>query len=123
MGKILQIRVTAWTYDEDEVTRAWPRLTALVWPERDKWAAAGAKHGVLELAKALPDVARFGDWPEATRQALRDGIARAHELSVKLETALADWQPSVANALSDDLEDALSALEKKVPDGVDDPAD
>lgn len=117
MGKILQIRVTAWTYDEDEVTRAWPRLTALVWPERDKWAAAGAKHGVLELAKALPDVARFGDWPEATRQALRDGIARAHELSVKLETALADWQPSVANALSDDLEDALSALETKIPFG------
>ena len=118
MGKILQIRVTAWTYDEDEVTRTWPRLTALVWPERDKWAAAGAKHGVLELAKALPDVARFGDWPEAARLALKGGIDQVYGLSVKLETALADWQPSVANSLSDELEDALTALEKKASDAA-----
>lgn len=116
MGRILQIRVTAWTYDEDEVTRAWPRLTSLVWAERDRWAAAGARRGVLELAGALPDAARFGDWPEATRQALKDGIDQVYGLSVRLETALADWQPSVANKLSDELEDALTALEKKVPE-------
>ena len=31
MGRILQIRVSAWTYDEDEVLQAWPKLCALVW--------------------------------------------------------------------------------------------
>lgn len=116
MGKILQIRVTSWTYDEDEVNRAWPRLTGLVWARRDTWAPAGARHGVLELAKALPDAARFGHWPESTRQALKDGIATVYDLSVRLEAALADWQPALANRLSDELEDALSGLEERVPD-------
>lgn len=116
MGRILQIRVTAWTYDEDEVNRAWPRLTALVWAERDRWVPAGARHGVLELAKALPDAARFGHWPESTRQALRDGIDKAYGLSIRLEAALADWQPSLANRLSDELEDALTSLEERVPE-------
>lgn len=118
MGKILQIRVSAWTYDEDEVSCAWPRLTALVWPERDAWAPAGSKHGVMELAKALPDVARFGNWSEATRQALKQGIDTAYALSGKIDTALADWQPALANSLSDQLEDALTALEKLVPEGA-----
>lgn len=116
MGRILQIRVTAWTYDEDEVSRAWPRLTALVWAERDRWAPAGAGHGVLELAKALPDAARFGHWPESARLALRDGIDKAYGLSARLEAALADWQPSLANRLSDELEDALTRLEERAPE-------
>ena len=79
---------------------------------------AGMARTVLELAKALPDVARFGDWPEAARQALKGGIDQVYGLSVKLETALADWQPSVANSLSDELEDALTALEKKASDAA-----
>ncbi|MCH5276494.1 MAG: hypothetical protein J1E80_01530 [Desulfovibrionaceae bacterium] len=116
MGKILQIRVTAWTYDEDEVNRAWPRLTSLVWARRAAWAPAGAGHGVLELARALPDAARFGDWPESTRQAIRDGMDTAYRLSVRLEEALADWQPSLANRLSDELEDALTSLEERMPE-------
>ena len=29
MGKFLQIRVSAWTYREEDVVRAWPALTAL----------------------------------------------------------------------------------------------
>ena len=32
MGKLLQIRVSAWTYREEDVVRAWPALTALAWP-------------------------------------------------------------------------------------------
>ena len=41
MGKILQIRVSAWTYNEDDVPRTWPRLCSAVWPELDKWAPQG----------------------------------------------------------------------------------
>lgn len=116
MGRVLQIRVTAWTYDEDEVTRTWPRLTALVWPESEKWSPPGQRHGVMDLAKALPDAARFGDWPEAVRHALRDGVEETTLLAEKLEAALADWRPSEANALSDRLEEALTALENAIPE-------
>ena len=54
----------------------------------------------------------------AQYQALKGGIDQVYGLSVKLETALADWQPSVANSLSDELEDALTALEKKASDAA-----
>ena len=32
MGKLLQIRVSAWTYREEDFVRAWPALTALALP-------------------------------------------------------------------------------------------
>lgn len=114
MGRILQIQLRAWTYDEDQVRQAWPHLSALVWSETDKWAPVGARHGVMELAKALPDALRFGEWPEATRQSLKEGIAQVAVISGKLETALADWQPAIANHMSDQLEDALAALESAI---------
>ena len=115
MGKVLQIRVSAWTYDEDEVARTWPQLTALVWPEGGSWTVAGSRHGVMELAEALPDVVRFGDWPEDTRRLLQEGVARVSAAASSLREALANWQPREANQWSDTLEEALSALEQTVP--------
>ena len=50
MGKLLQIRVSAWTYREEDVVRAWPALTALAWP-RPQYP--DEKRGVLELVTAL----------------------------------------------------------------------
>lgn len=50
MGKLLQIRVSAWTYREEDVVRAWPALAALAWP-RPQYP--GEKRGVLELVTAL----------------------------------------------------------------------
>ena len=45
MGKLLQIRVSAWTYREEDVVRAWPALTALAWP-RPQYP--DEKRGVLD---------------------------------------------------------------------------
>ena len=115
MGRILQIRVSAWTYDEDEVVQAWPRLCALVWPQLDKWGPANMKRGVTELAGYLPDALRFSDVPEAQKKALRPGAEKAAAILEEMRAALADWDPRRANKLSDALEEALFELEKEAP--------
>ena len=115
MGKILQIRVGAWTYDEDEVTAAWPKLTALVWSELDRWGPSGMKRGVTELAEYLPDALRFADLDDETRKLLAPGAKKVEEKLDAMRSALADWEPRRANTLSNELEDALTALEKEAP--------
>lgn len=115
MGKILQIRVGAWTYDEDEVTAAWPKLTALVWSELDRWGPSGMKRGVTELAEYLPDSLRFADIDDETRKLLAPGAKKVEEKLDAMRSALADWEPRRANTLSNELEDALTALEKEAP--------
>lgn len=115
MGRILQIRVSAWTYDEDEVVEAWPRLCALVWSQLDKWGPANMKRGVTELAGYLLDALRFSDLPEDVKKALRPGAEKVAAILEDMRSALADWDPRRANQLSDALEDALFALEKEAP--------
>lgn len=115
MGKILQIRVGAWTYDEDEVTAAWPKLTALVWSELDRWGPSGMKRGVTELAEYLPDALRFADIDDETRKLLAPGAKKVEEKLDAMRSALADWEPRRANTLSNELEDALTALDKEAP--------
>ena len=115
MGKILQIRMGAWTYDEDEVTAAWPKLTALVWSELDRWGPSGMKRGVTELAEYLPDALRFADIEDETRKLLAPGAKKVEEKLDAMRSALADWEPRRANTLSNELEDALTALEKEAP--------
>ena len=107
MGKILQIRVSVWTYDENEVEKAWPRLVEL---------AAGvplkhAKHGVTELVDSLDDGLRFMDWPQSVKDSLRPGVERAPKLKAQLEDALADWDPRRADKLSYELEEVLDLTE------------
>lgn len=120
MGKILQVRVSAQTYNPEDMDRAWPRLVRLVWPDggRDFMSRPvdqrGTK-GVLELVQELHDTLRFRSWPEELKEALGPGIEKAVELKAKLETALGDWKASEANTISHDLEDALTAIEAKVP--------
>lgn len=115
MGRILQIRVSAWTYDEDEVTAAWPRLCALVWSQLDQWGPAGIKHGVTELAEYLPDAVRFSDLPEDVKKVLRPGASKVAAVLEEMRAALAEWDPRKANTLSHSLEEALSELEKDAP--------
>lgn len=107
MGKILQIRVTAVTWDEDLVEKSWPRLCELAFSVPVKIE----KRGVLEMVRALSDGLDFMDWPEARRVVLEPGIRRAVHLRAELEKALADWDPRLANRLSDELEDCLDAME------------
>ena len=118
MGRILQIRVGAWTYDEDEVTAAWPKLTSLVWNELDRWGPSGMRRGVTELAEYLPDALRFADIPQDVRTLLAPGAERVAAILADMRSALADWDPRRANALSNTLEDSLSELEKQAPDSL-----
>lgn len=112
MGKLLQIRVSAWTYNEDDVKETWEGLSALAWRQP---ARPGEKRGVLELATALENGLAFAEWPKDVADRLRPGIARIGEIRIRLEQALADWNPREANRLSDVLEDELSLLEEQAP--------
>ncbi len=112
MGKLLQIRVSAWTYDEDAVKANWKNLFALAWPYS---SSPGGKCGVLELVTALENGMALGDWPEGVKEHLENGIEQAGELKRQLEQALANWEPRQANRLSDDLEDVLFRLEEQAP--------
>lgn len=112
MGKLLQIRVSAWTYDEDEVKANWKNLFALAWPYS---SSPGGKCGVLELVTALENGMALGGWPGLVEERLKGGIEQAGELKRRLEQALADWDPRLANRLSDDLEDVLFHLEEQAP--------
>lgn len=107
MGRILQIRVTSWTWDEDLVVKAWPRLAELAFSVPLKHE----KHGVMEMVAALGDGLAFMKWPEARCAALGPGIQKAVDIKRRIEGALENWNPREANALSDELEILLDSLE------------
>ena len=107
MGKILQIRVSAWTYDEAEVEKVWPRLAELAFSVPLKHE----RRGVLEMVTALDDGLRFMNWPSSLKDSLAPGLARVVATKDQLEGALADWDPRRAEKLSNALEDALDAVE------------
>ncbi|MEG2172306.1 MAG: hypothetical protein RRY29_03485 [Desulfovibrionaceae bacterium] len=107
MGRILQIRVTSWTWDEDLVVKAWPRLAQLAFTVPLKHE----KHGVMEMVTALGDGLAFMKWPETRRAALGQGIEKAVDMKCRIEGALEKWNPREANALSDELETLLDRLE------------
>ena len=112
MGKLLQIRVSAWTYSEEDVIRAWPALTALAWPRPQ---FPGEQRGVLELVTALENGLAFEDWPKAVAADLREGIGRAAAVKKDLEKALFQWEPRKANGLSETLEEELATLNERAP--------
>ena len=107
MGNILQIRVSAWTYDEAAVEEAWPRLAELAFSVPLKHH----KRGVLEMVAALDDGLHFMDWPVPLKDSIAPGLSRVVAIRDQLEGALADWNPRRANSLSNELEDALDAVE------------
>lgn len=108
MGKALQIRVSAVTWNEDLLEKLWPKLTELAFSVPIKHE----KHGVLEMVRALDQGLQFLPWSEARRKALGPGILEAARIKEDIEAALADWQPRDANKLSDKLEDVLDQLER-----------
>ena len=108
MGKVLQVRVSAWTFSEDEVEKAWPSLWKLVWGEGGD---AIPKKGVLELAQAVFDAVRAGLISDDKADSLREGAEKVEDLRFKIEAALSAWQPKDADKLIYELEDGLDALE------------
>lgn len=118
MGKLLQIRVSAQTYDPREVARRWPGLCALAWPEAEMPRGAMREDGtvgVVELVAVLGDEVRFGQVDPAARKALEPLLGEVEAVKARLDAALADWRPAEANILSDQLEEALDRLEQAVP--------
>ena len=108
MGRVLQIRVSASTFDEREVADRWPALCRLAFAELPE----GAPRGVLELVEHLADRQRIGLLDGKAVEALGEKAGRAAELKSELEQALADWNAREANALSERIEDLLDDLEK-----------
>ncbi|QGY41514.1 hypothetical protein GM415_15770 [Pseudodesulfovibrio cashew] len=107
MGRLLQIRVSAWTFSEDEVRKSWPSLWKLAWQDSD----AIPKKGVLELAKAVFDAVRAGLIPKDKADKLRAKADEAEDLRFEIEGALAARDPKGADRLSYQLEDRLDELE------------
>ena len=107
MGKALQIRVSAVTWDEGLLEKLWPRLSELAFSVPLKHE----KHGVMEMVRALGDGIKFMKWSKERCEALGPGIERAVDIQRRIEGALANWNPREANALSDELESELDKLE------------
>jgi hypothetical protein len=113
MGRVLQIRISAYTYNPDDVYQTWPRLSKLAWGE--KGLATGKSIGVRELATTLEDIAKYGsEWPEDVKKTINDASSRLRALDDALEAALADRRPDKADALSYELEEALGELESSI---------
>ncbi|MBG0789864.1 MAG: hypothetical protein H0S80_05125 [Desulfovibrionaceae bacterium] len=108
MGRYLQIRVSAWTFSEDEVEKAWPSLWKLVWGDGGD---AVPKKGVMELALAVFDAVRAGLVEPRVAEALKDKADEADRLYHAIGKALAARDPQKADRLSYELEDCLEALE------------
>lgn len=110
MGKILQVRVSAATYDPDDVYRQWPELSRLAWGE--KQYAELKNVGVRKLTAALEDKWKFGeDWSRDLKDFLAKNVEVLRELDRRLEGALADRRADAADRISYELEDALDELE------------
>ncbi len=110
MGKILQIRVSAGTYNADDVYKAWPRLSKLAWG--DKRYAENQSVGVRELGEKLEDLWKFGsEWSDDTKNIIGKAVPNLQELESRLESALADRQADKADKISHEIEDALDELE------------
>lgn len=108
MGKVLQIRVIAVTWNDDLIEEYWPKTAKLAFSVPIKLE----NHGVLEMVRALSEGLEFAKWPEAQKEKLGPGIRKCAQIRTDLEKALADWQPQKANELSNQLEDALDELER-----------
>ena len=114
MGRVLQVRVSAQTVSASEVGWAWRRLCLLAFGKQpsndDKYM------GVFELVDALVDRFQFGELDRTLKAKLLPGLEKVLAIRREMEEALADWNPSRANMLSNELEDALDALEDLAPE-------
>lgn len=106
MGRLLQVRVSASTFNPADVMEAWPLLTKLAWEDPDI-----PTHGVMELARTLFDQMKINMLDAAVVERLASDIEKAEALRKDLAKALADWKPGEADRLSYLLEDMLDQME------------
>lgn len=110
MGRTLQIRVSAWTFDPAEVEKRWPRLVALGFSPP---VLLKQERGVLELVDNLVDRQDMGVLPEPAGKVLAEPIARAGAARERLTAALAEWNARAANTETDAIEEALDEAEQE----------
>jgi hypothetical protein len=123
MSGILFIRVSAVTYDEKDVLKAWPKLCAAVWPDpgvtdadspakiaRTLVPAPG--RGALELLDGFVEYVRFADAAKAVRAALEPCVKKLEGLRQELDAALGDRNVPEAHELTNLIEEALDETEK-----------
>ena len=73
-------------------------------------------HCAPSIIYDYPATVRFGDVPEAEKKELLPGALQVAALLEAMRSALAEWEPRKANHISDQLEEALDALERKAPE-------
>lgn len=108
MGRLLQVRVSAWTFDEKAVAKEWPALCNLVWEDG---TFSTPKRGVMELAEAVHTACQAGLVSDEQVAALEGSAGDAYRALEALKQLLADWKPSEADKQTYALEDALDRLE------------
>ena len=127
MGRILFIRVSAVTFDEKDVIKAWPVLFATVWPDPEldgvtsaaklaRKLAPAVGRGVLELAEGLTEKLRFGEMPKEWKSALEGPAKRLEDLRQRLDELLGERDARAAYALTDEIEKALDEAEQAARD-------
>lgn len=114
MGRVLQVRVYAYTYSEDDVRKAWPKLWGLAFEQNTPGFPHDMK-GVFELVRALDDLYQFGDIAKEVQKLLEAHLPRITQDVADLEKQLGDWQPQAANEATNRIEDGLNELEKIMP--------
>ena len=127
MGRILFIRVSAVTFDEKDVIKAWPVLFATVWPDPEldgvtsaaklaRKLAPAVGRGVLELAEGLAEKVRFGEMAKEWKAALEGPAKLLEDLRQRLDDRLGDRDARGAYALTDEIEKALDEAERAARD-------
>lgn len=130
MGRILQVRVLAYTYRAEDVVKAWPKLATLAFgldyvkdAEKGKLALEETtKKGVLDMIRTLSDGLTFDAWTVEPHKDMKEkiavlepGVKHLVELTSGLENFLSDWRAAEANQATVKIEDALDTLEKEAP--------
>jgi hypothetical protein len=110
LGRVLQIRVSAYTFDPSEVEKNWPHLFEVVFAQDQKVS----NPGVRELLKRLKEKVLFEDLDPRIAAFLEPQVKELESWQKKLDTALANWEPQKANEISYLLEEKLDQIEQKL---------
>jgi len=110
VGRTLQIRVSAWTFDPAEVEKRWPRLVALGFSPP---TLLQQERGVLELTDSLVARHEMAVLPEPAQKLLAESLRRVGTARERLTAALAEWNARAANTATDDIEEALDEAEQQ----------
>ena len=130
MSRVLTVRVSVTTYREEDVFRSWPHVCDLAWPGKgqiyqDGWkpnpvvfaspvSVDAERRGVVELVRGVLEESRLGDWNAATVAQVDDEVKKLAVILSRLDRALGDWQPQIANTATNEIEDCLDSLEEKL---------